>query len=152
MKLQRITGGLAAAAILLGALAVPALADDHGHGRGEDHGRGFGYGVYQRGEDAHGCVNPAGRVRGWCRSEGELAGYAIPYGGRAATLGGIVASIAGNIFSVLLNGGNRYQRLWLNSETLQQRHDLQGSVYARRAVMVDGYYDSAGRFHAVRIR
>lgn len=71
-------------------MAAVARADDDDHDRGyqggDDQGENHG--------NPHGCVNPAGHTRGWCKHNGNNGNYR---GGNYVTISGTVLAINGDI-------------------------------------------------------
>jgi hypothetical protein len=64
-----------------------------------------GYGNNQ-GNDPHGCVNPAGHTRGWCKHNGNNGNGRNRGGNRGTTtLSGTVLGISGNVVSFRLDNG-----------------------------------------------
>lgn len=111
--MNKITNRALAAALAVGltfATGTVALADRGGHGHGDKHANARGNSTM-----AHSCINPAGNMRGWCKSH---------VGSNLMT--GTVTSINGNVATVMLSNG---QSVTVNSAglTVGQRITLRGS-------------------------
>lgn len=97
-------------------LALVARADE-GHGdRGENHG------------NPHGCVNPAGHERGWCRHNGYQSG------GNYVTISGTVLAINGELAQFRQDNGSTI--------TINQSNLLQ----SRQPLSVGGHYTLRGYY------
>lgn len=53
------------------------------------------------GNDPHGCINPAGHVRGWCKHGGSAGFNGNYYGGANAQVSGTVISVSGSRVTIL---------------------------------------------------
>ena len=111
--MNKITNRALAAALAVGltfATGTVALADRDGHGHGNKHSDEHG-----SRSSSHSCINPAGNMRGWCKSH---------VGSNLMT--GTVTSINGNTATVMLSNG---QSVTVNSAglTVGQRITLRGS-------------------------
>ena len=135
--MNKITNRTLAAALAVSltfATGTIALADRGGHGHGHAGARASEHGNSERGNrnsehgnrehdndnrgnsaTAHSCINPAGNMRGWCKSH---------VGNDLMT--GTVTSINGNTATVMLSNG---QSVTVNSAglTVGQRVTLRGS-------------------------
>lgn len=115
--------------------ALTALADE-GHGNGRDGERGD-----QRNDDAqgdddqergnpHGCVNPAGHTRGWCRHGEDHRGNR----GNYTTISGTVLAVNGDLAQFRQDNGSTI--------TINQRN-----LIARgQALSVGGHYVLSGYY------
>ncbi|MDE2481360.1 MAG: hypothetical protein KGN02_04130 [bacterium] len=149
------------------ALLVPfaAQADDHHHGDNQQQHAQYCqngqpcYGQNSYGNDdregqdrgnPHGCVNPAGHERGWCKNQGYGNGYAGygGYGNSNATLAGVITSVNGNTVTILQGLTTRS----FDASQAFQRGAVSGQLYPTRSITAYGYYDGTGYFHAVSIR
>jgi hypothetical protein len=169
--MQRLLATALAATLALGTLAAPALADGHGHGHGHGHdhdragahrtashdGRGQNHEANrdEDGQGPHGCVNPAGNVRGWCKhnnngtynGNGNSNGYPNGNGGYAnQQVSGIVTAVSGNRITILV--GLRS----INVDTSQAyRNGRSVNVGIGSSITAYGYYGSNNTFYATQI-
>jgi len=168
--MKRLLATALAATLALGTLAAPALADGHGHGHGHGnaHDRGSshrsstvatrtgttnGYGEDDRdnARGPHGCVNPAGHVRGWCKHNDNGAyngnGYPNGNGGYAnQQISGLVTAVSGNRITILV--GLRS----VNVDTSQAyRNGRSVNVGIGSSITAYGHYGSNNTFYATQI-
>lgn len=156
--MKRLLATALTATLALGSLAAPALADGHGHGHDKGHHQNGV--VYQNNGDQggpHGCVNPAGHVRGWCKNNGaynngvynngNYNGYPSGSGGYAnQQVSGIVTAVSGNRITILM--GLRSLNIDL---TQAYRNGGAFNVGIGSTVTAYGYYGSNNTFYATRI-
>lgn len=152
--------------------AAPALADGHGHDRGHGKGRtehsasyrrdganeerdrqNGGYGRGYAGQagapgDPHGCVNPAGHERGWCKGGNGYSGNRYGSGAANAQVHGIVTAVNGDTVTIL-------QGLLGGSVTIDDQaavnNGAANAVYVGRTITAYGYWQN-GVFYATSIQ
>lgn len=172
MNVMKSTLGLLlAGGMLMAGTATAALADGHGHG--DDHGNQsqqqqqnnpYQYGQYGnqnnnggddnngRGENennAHNCVNPAGKERGWCKHNGYNNNQNGYYGNNQnAQLHGIITGVSGDTVSILQG----LTTISFDATAAIQRNNVNGSLYPTRSITAYGYWDNNHYFHANAIR
>ncbi|HUZ49738.1 MAG TPA: hypothetical protein VMW12_08375 [Candidatus Dormibacteraeota bacterium] len=175
MNVMKSTLGLIlAGGLLMAGTAATALADGHGHG--DDHGNQqqqqqqnnpYQYGQYGnqnnnggddnngRGEqengnqNAHNCVNPAGKERGWCKHNGYNNNQNGYYGNNQnAQLHGIITGVSGDTVSILQG----LTTISFDATAAIQRNNVNGSLYPTRSITAYGYWDNNHYFHANAIR
>ena len=81
---------------------------------------------------AHGCVNPAGHTRGWCKGNGTYRGR---YGNRATSISGTVTAVNGNTVTFLRDNGTVVTVLDQNGTVLNV-----GGHYTLVGKMVGGQF------------
>ena len=183
--MKRLLATALAATLALGSLAAPALADGHGHGNAHgNHGHrssspdrsqrqrntvynsgNYGKPYNTNGNNGdednddqggpHGCINPAGHMRGWCKNNangvyngnGNYNGYPNGNGGNAnQQVSGIVTAVSGNRITILM--GLRS----LNIDTSQAyRNGGANNVGIGSTVTAYGYYGNNNTFYATQI-
>ena len=174
MNVMKSTLGLLlAGGMLMAGTAATALADGHGHG--DDHGNQqqqqqqnnpYQYGQYGNqnngGDDnngqgeqengnqnAHNCVNPAGKERGWCKHNGYNNNQNGYYGNNQnAQLHGIITGVSGDTVSILQG----LTTISFDATAAIQRNNVNGSLYPTRSITAYGYWDNNHYFHANAIR
>jgi len=129
-----------------------ALADrkDHGNNNGDNEdNRGN---QNNQDNDKHGCVNPAGRERGWCKHGGENEHKGRGHrnhGGRGTTLHGTVQSINGNTVTFLRDNGQVVTILDNNGTPLTVGQHYSLPVYSQNGQYVlgnsNGYNNGGGQ-------
>jgi len=167
--MKRLLATALAATLALGSLAAPALADGHGHDKGHHQNRvvyqnrnvyqnnpyGYGYGNQDNDDQGgpHGCINPAGHVRGWCKNgngaynNGNYNGYPAGNGGYAnQQVSGIVTAVSGNRVTILM--GLRSLNIDL---TQAYRNGGAFNVGIGSTITAYGYYGSNNTFYATQV-
>ncbi|MDE2483421.1 MAG: hypothetical protein KGN02_14685 [bacterium] len=157
-----MTTRLAAAAAALALILPLAAQADGDHHHGDRHPQSAnscrdgqpctGRNGYGENDDPHGCTNPAGHTRGWCKNQGGNGyngynGYG-GYGNANATLAGVITSVNGNTITILQGLSARS----FDASQAFQRGAVYGQLYPSRSITAYGYYDGSGTFHAVSIR
>jgi len=100
---------------LLTAWAQPAIAKEHERGQSDDN-------------KSHGCVNPAGNVRGWCKHNGGFYAY--------RNISGRVLSVSGYYVRFVRNNG---QVLTLYDQFFANRGIV---LYPGQYYNLRGYYSN----------
>jgi len=178
MNVMKSTLGLIlAGGLLIGGSAATALADGHGHGHGkqqeqqqqQQQNNPYQYGQYGNqnndndGDDnngqgeqengnqnnAHNCVNPAGKERGWCKHHGYNNNQNGYYGNNQnAQLHGIITGVSGDTVSILQG----LTTISFDATAAIQHNNVSGSLYPTRSITAYGYWDNNHYFHANAIR
>lgn len=82
----------------------------------------------------HGCVNPAGHVRGWCKHQNGNGNYGGTYRGNYVTISGVALAVNGDLVQFRQDNGNTI--------TVNQRNLLQ----AGRGLQIGGHYTLQGTY------
>lgn len=121
--------------LALGLLVGTAALADPGQGHG----------------NPHGCINPAGHERGWCKHDTENEhGYGNGTGNYTnnAQLHGVIVSVSGTRVTIL-QGLVTYG---IDASIAINRNDTGGPLVIGRSITAYGYYDQSNYFHAQEIR
>uniref|UniRef100_E6Q0X4 Uncharacterized protein n=1 Tax=mine drainage metagenome TaxID=410659 RepID=E6Q0X4_9ZZZZ len=167
MKFLKSTLGLLlATGMLVAGSAGFALADGHGHGN-QGHSRQNSqqtnsnqYNQYGRnsnqndgngGDDnqnngPHGCINPAGHERGWCKNannQNQNGQY-----GQNSQIQGIITGVSNDRITILQG----IIPITFDATYAIQNNNTNGALYPTRSITAYGYYDDQNFFHANSIR
>ena len=106
-----------------------------------------------QGRNPHGCINPAGHERGWCKHHRRGSYYGNGnynnggyYGN--AQIQGIITGVRGNTITILQG----LTTINVDISQALQRGDTNGPLYATRSITAYGYYGNNGVFYAQEIR
>ncbi len=143
--MRTLTTALIATLLTLPLTLSPSLADQGGHG------------------DPHGCVNPAGHTRGWCKDGNSSGGRSGSYHGNYTTISGTVVAVNGDIAQFREDNGSTVivnQRSLLNAGQglyagghYTLRGDWSNNMFVAQANGYNGYgngYPQPGSTTAVR--